>query len=187
MFGSICFDSSVSRFTVRCEEASLCESETRRSYGNTHPELLTLSCCGPDSSIKAIRAQLFDPRLTSAISLCESPDVLYTKDIGLFSGGYETAVARLDRGAVHLVARARREGLMVSLTPESLWRYLTGPTFTTPLLRHWMPWLLEYLEENGCRTHVRGLNARAVLISVSPEELDELVSEAMREKKLQLK
>jgi hypothetical protein len=62
---------------------------------------------------------------------------------------YGAAVARLAPGVVHLVAVAKIPGLMPNLSEDHLWAELSGPRYTTPLLRSWIPWLKQAMVGSG--------------------------------------
>ena len=51
--------------------------------------------------------------------------------------GYRTKMARMDRGAYHLVAVSKLPGIILDVSADRLWETLTGTEFTTPLLRGW--------------------------------------------------
>ena len=44
---------------------------------------------------------------------------------------------------------AKVPGLILALSEESLWQELRSDRYTTPILRAWVPWLLERLKEDG--------------------------------------
>ena len=39
-----------------------------------------------------------------------------------------------------------RESFLPIMTEDALWQHLRGSSFTTPLLREWVPWLYEALK-----------------------------------------
>jgi hypothetical protein len=56
---------------------------------------------------------------------------------------YSAAMAKLAPGVIHLVALAKIPGLMPNISDDHLWAELSGPRYTTPLLRSWTAWLKE--------------------------------------------
>ena len=94
--------------------------------------------------------------------------------------GYEARTARIGPGAVHLVARAKLDGLMADISAAALWQELSGDRFTTPLLRCWTPWLRQRLIEEELLVEADGHNCSAGLLSATPEELDKLVADGVR-------
>src|SRR5580765_3918012 len=64
-------------------------------------------------------------------------------------GKYKCVMHRLPYNYVHLTARLKDERLLPTLSDQTLWQFLNGPLFTTPLLRGWMPWLRQALRVEG--------------------------------------
>ena len=97
---------------------------------------------------------------------------------------YQAAVMKLAPGVIHLVALAKIPGLMPNMSDDHLWAELTGPRYTTPLLRSWIPWLKDTMTECGGIVGANGFRATVGVLKTEPEALDELVSQGVRERAL---
>jgi hypothetical protein len=65
---------------------------------------------------------------------------------------------------------------MPCVTEESLWQKLRSPLFTTPLLREWVPWLMQNLIADGLLIKLPSFQCNPGLLTVDNAGLDELVS-----------
>lgn len=61
--------------------------------------------------------------------------------------GYRSYSQPLGLHTWHMVLVSKRPGLLLSMDDETIWQELSGPRFTTPLLRAWMPHILGRLKE----------------------------------------
>jgi hypothetical protein len=170
-----------SRFTVKVESAAW-----HHKYYYEPRRLLTLSCVGSDTAIKAIRAMLLDPEIPVRLDFWDD-DADRTTMLAKASenGGrklckYATRVARLARGATHLVATAKMDGLLRELSDDALWLAFSGDDFDTPVLRGWVPWLRKKLEENDLLQSCDGYNQSVGVLLASSAQLDELVSRGVK-------
>ena len=124
----------------------------RRRYGPEYPGLLLLSATGPDTAVKSVRATLYQPDIEAEFVLESERIERMLKARIAFDGKpvtYTAAVTKLAPGVIHLVALAKIPGLMPNMSDDHLWAELTGPRYTTPLLRAWIPWLKEVMAEEG--------------------------------------
>ena len=94
---------------------------------------------------------------------------------------YSAAVAKLAPGVIHLVALAKIPGLMPNMSDDHLWAELTGPRYTTPLLRSWIPWLKETMTNGGGIVVANGFRATVGVLKTEPDALDESLSQGVRE------
>ena len=181
-------------WTVRVSAATW--NYTCASHTN---ELLTLSACGPETAMKSIRALLVDPQAKPDFRLYwndldkDGEPESHSKQLakpkrgsGKTTVGYVTKMARLDRGCYHLVAVSKLPGIILNISEDRLWEVLTGDGFSTPLLRSWMPNIMEKLKENCCLEVSEGFQAAVALLDVQPEGLDFLVSSCVKEGLLKL-
>ena len=184
-----------SEFRLRCHAAAWSSEyggrmKLRRRYGHDCPGLLLLSATGPDTAIKSVRATLYQPDIEAEFVL-EGPSMerMLKARIGLDGKPvtYTAAVTKLAPGVIHLVAVAKIPGLMPNMSDDHLWAELTGPRYTTPLLRSWMPRLKETMVNGGGIVAASGFNATVGVLKTEPEALDEIISRGVRERALAMR
>ena len=184
-----------SQFRLRCHAAAWSDNyggrmKLRRRYGNEMPGLLLLSATGPDTAIKSVRATLYQPDIEAEFVL-EGPSMerMLKARIGLDGKPvtYTAAVTKLAPGVIHLVAVAKIPGLMPNMSDDHLWAELTGPRYTTPLLRSWMPRLKETMTSGGGIVLANGFRATVGVLKTEPDALDELVSQGVRDRALTMR
>ena len=135
-----------SEFRLRCHAAAWAAEyggsvKIHRRYSRDYPGVLLLSATGADTAAKAVRATLYQPDVEAEFVL----DIDGTAEHFLRARldgkpvSYSAAVAKLAPGVIHLVALARIPGLMPNMSDDHLWAELSGPSYTTPLLRSWLP------------------------------------------------
>jgi hypothetical protein len=148
-----------------------------------------LSAAGPQTSIKALRAVLHTKKMVFDLSLSrhepdtggEDGDVEGGTRLYRAGDGYTIRTHHLGLNVHHLVAVADTPGLLMSLDEESVWQALLADRFTTPLLREWMPYLVEQLLiENAIRRPEAYGCAPAVLLA-DDAVLDEIVRRGLNE------
>jgi hypothetical protein len=144
---------------------------------------MLVSATGPDTSVKAARACLYSPEIAVTFELDQEGTVsrLARATVDGKPASYTASVARLAPGVVHLVALARVPGLMPCLSDDHLWTELSSPRYTTPLLRSWIGWIKRKLLERGQLAMADGYGEQgAGVLTIEPDELDEVVSEGVR-------
>jgi hypothetical protein len=95
--------------------------------------------------------------------------------------GYTTETHKLQYGMSHALFVTRSPGFLTSISEEALWQELTSTRFTTPLLRSWMPWLTERLVDHELLVEAYGFQCRCGVLQTTTDDLDDLVSEGLRE------
>ena len=173
-------------WTVRVDSCTWCYSHESR--GN---EILTASLAGPETAMKSIRALLVDPQSKPDFYLESTGEDDYGKSLvkpkrDRCSVGYVTKMAKLDRGAYHLVAVTKLSGIILDITEDRLWEILTGAQFTTPLLRGWMPAIVEQLKCHRLLEVSQGFNGSVGILDLETETLDKLVSGLVKVGQLKL-
>ena len=181
---SLLVTSAKSQFRLRCHAASWsseCGGAVRR-YATQRDGLILLSATGADTAAKATRALLYSSDLDCEFKLeiDGSIEHLARARYDEKPVSYSCAVARLAPGAVHLVAIAKIPGMMPCLDDQNLWQELSGPRYSTPLLRSWVGWLKRAMIESGGILMAEGFQATAGVLKTEPDELDELVSSGVR-------
>jgi hypothetical protein len=149
-----------------------------------------LSASGPDTAVKAVRASLYQPAVEAQFLLDTGEDThqILKARMAVDAAGvtYNAAVVKLAPGVVHLVALAKIPGLMPNISDDHLWAELTGPRYTTPLLRSWVPWLKQAMIDAGGIVVAQGFAAGVGVLKTEPEELDGLVTRGVKRGRLQL-
>jgi hypothetical protein len=180
-----------SEFRLRCHAAAWAGEyggsvKVQRRHSREHPGLLLLSATGPDTAAKALRATLYQPDVDAGFTL-NLPDTTeyMLRARSAFDGkavGYNAAIAKLAPGVIHLVALAKIPGLMSNVSDDHLWTELSGPRYTTPLLRSWIPWLKEAMTKGGGIVVANGFQAMVGVLKTEPGDLDEIVSDGVRDR-----
>ena len=185
MFARLKAKTKDSAFTVRCESIAW---RNFQGYGST-PALLTLSVVGTDTAIKAIRAMLWEPPCSVDFYLSrpdEDGDGWTTtrfekhRNGGRSFLGYECRTARLDNHCVHLVAKAKLDGLLADVSDTALWAELNSDRYTTPLIRPWVPAIRARLLKEELLVEGSGHNTNAGVLLADSDSLDVVVSEGVR-------
>jgi hypothetical protein len=184
-----------SEFRLRCHAIAWSEEyggrmKSRRRYGQERPGLLLLSATGPDTAVKSVRATLYQPDIEAEFVLeTETIERMIKARIGVDGKPvtYTAAVTKLAPGVIHMVALAKIPGLMPNMSDDHLWAELTGPRYTTPLLRSWIPWIKETMTGNGGIVVANGFAATVGVLKTEPEALDEIVSQGVREHALTMR
>ena len=175
---SLLVTSSKSQFRLRVHSAAWSDDCGRAD----RPGLVLLSATAADTSIKAARATLYSPDIEADFRI-ESDDTLHQLTRARYEDkpcSYQAAVAKLASGAVHLVALAKIPGLMPNLSDDHLWAELSGPRYSTPLLRPWVGWLKRKMIESGGISMAQGYETTAGVLTTTCEELDELAKSGVR-------
>jgi hypothetical protein len=179
-----------SEFRLRCHAAAWSSEyggrmKLRRRYGQEYPGLLLLSATGPDTSVKSVRAALYQPDVEAEFVL-ETENIERMLKARCTHDGkpvtYSAAVTKLAQGVIHLVALAKVPGLMPNMSDDHLWAELTGPRYTTPLLRAWIPWLKTTMAEGGGIVLADGFEATVGVLKTEPDALDEIVSQGVKDR-----
>jgi hypothetical protein len=144
-----------------------------------------LSVAGPETAVKSLAATLYsDARVKF------ETDVPPT--FGRYSAptrhpdGYKIHRHRMDFNTWHILAVAKVEGLLPVLSEESLWQELRSDRYTTPLLRSWVPWLMEQLLESRALVQLEQVGCNAGLLRASDDVLDKLVSQGLQQGTLRI-
>ena len=160
-----------------------------RRHSRDFSGLLLLSATGPDTAAKAVRATLYQPDIQATFSLTTGDSEQLIKARTAFDGKpvtYGAAIAKLAPGVIHLVALAKIPGLMPNMSDDHLWSELSGPRYTTPLLRSWISWLKQAMTKDGGIVVGEGMASAVGVLKTEPDDLDALVMRGVREGHLSL-
>ncbi len=189
---AIVMKTSKSEFRLRCHAAAWSSEyggrmKLRRRYGQEFPGLLLLSATGPDTAVRSVRATLYQPDVDAEFVL-EGETTERMLKARIANDGkpvtYSAAVTKLSPGVIHLVALAKIPGLMPNMSDDHLWAELTGPRYTTPLLRAWIPRIKETMVSSGGIVVASGFLATVGVLKTEPDALDAIVSQGVRERAL---
>jgi hypothetical protein len=147
--------------------------------------LLLLSAVGAETAVKAVRGLLLANNVQPTAGWYRVGDERHRR-LHKDEAGYRAAISRLAAGVFHLMVTTKRPGFLARLDEASLWAELISDRYTTPLLRPWVPWLRQRLEEEDLLQQADGHASEAGLLSATTEDLDELVSEGVRRGVLKL-
>ena len=138
------------------------------------PTLMLASVAGAHTSIKAFRAALSTGNTRFRSTL---PSPQYIRDLSRWSGGYDVHTHRLGCRTWHLVAVARQPGLIPQLDDLSLWKELSSPRFTTPLLQSWVLWMREELERRKLLKPLKAFQCQPAILNATSDKLDAILSD----------
>ena len=183
-----------SEFRLRCHAAAWAGEyggtvKVHRRHSRDYPGLLMLSATGPDTAVKSVRATLYQPDVEAEFLLYGDTAQQMVKARTAFDGKpvtYSAAVAKLAPGVIHMVALARIPGLMPNMSDDHLWAELSGPRYTTPLLRPWTAWLKEAMAAGGGIVVANSFSATVGVLKTESDELDTLVASGVKEGHLRM-
>lgn len=143
--------------------------------------LATISCHGPLPILKAIKAGLHANNLPMQFKGIGE----WTPNIFKSTGcQYRVQLVRHAYNEGHLVAYQDVRGLILNLTDESLWRILKDDSYTTPVLRQWVPWLMSEMRRQGYLQELNGLMCQVHQLHLTTEDLDGLVAAGLAKRHL---
>ena len=151
-----------------------------RNYMNSR-QIMAVSCAGPGNTIQALAAGL--QSRVKATFVVEGPDKDDHNDSfypDRFEGRYDCFKYRIRYNTWHLIAVAQRPGLIQAVSDEAIWQHLASTRFTTPLLRSWVPWLVQRMKEETLLTDCEGFGCDSAVLSLDTDGLDSLVTEGVR-------
>lgn len=144
-----------------------------------------VSFAGPATSVKAMTAALRSKRSRQFDVRVHDVDQLGSYMIMRADPeGYNVYHHRLSRYDVQAMMISRRPGLLTTIDDESLWQVLKGDLYTTPLLRHWMPWIRRHLKDTNGLRPLPGFGCEPGLLTVSQEDLDNTVAHGIQQGRL---
>ena len=137
--------------------------------------VMLLSVAGQQATIKRMRAYL----ASNAKGIMQQEGRTYV-NLGKYKDGYTFHSTALAPYIWHMIAVARRPGLLPVLSEDTLWAELMSHRFTTPLRREWMPSILARMKADR---HIRELdcyNCEAWLVDCDSEALDGHVTDGIQ-------
>lgn len=105
------------------------------------------------------------------------------ESFSVYPDGYEIRRFKLPKyRAVHVVAVAKREGLLFGDLEPALTAFLKSPLITTPILDEWISSVVQRLQQLGLVGQVKSFGIPAHYCIVTSEQLDEIVSNLLRDR-----
>lgn len=89
--------------------------------------------------------------------------------------GYDLHHCKLGINCEHALLITRNPSFLKVNSPEELWRVLTSPRYTTPLLEEWLPYLRSAMIKNGYLLEVLAHRCDCGFLRMSNHELDQIV------------
>jgi hypothetical protein len=81
---------------------------------------------------------------------------------------------------------SKKIGLLPSVDEQRVWQELRSDRYTTPILRQWIPFIIDRLTEVGRLRRLGGFGHNAGLLTASCIDLDNIVSRGLKYKQLQI-
>lgn len=148
--------------------------------GEPYCPLYVLGAIGAGSAVKAAAAMLNkDQRHLTTVRFLQMPEERKwwtNRTIHGHYSGVKVHYSRLAMDTWQMLAIAKDRNLVISEDDESLWQFLKGDVFTTPLLRSWLPEVVKQLRKQD---HVKSLHAfgcQPCKIHIDQNKLDAIVS-----------
>ncbi len=162
-------------------------------------QIMVCSAAGPHTSVQAVSAAL--QSTTNLAFSCHHPITMArdykTGDVMIYNGkpaymslrkhyaGYKVYRHKIGFDTWHMLAIARAEGLLTSLSDETLWQALRADKYTTPLLRAWLPHISAKLLESKALVKLPSFGCEAALLRANNDQLDVIVSDGIWKGKLE--
>jgi hypothetical protein len=164
----------------------------RLAHNNTTDELYLVQLIAETQVIKQFRAVLGGSvKATACINDCQTfqarnpsrngkwPNVLIPS-----ADGYFLHIQKLPYGLCQALFITKSTGFLPVVTEESIWQEISGPKFSTPLLREWAPYIEKKLREENLLTDAFTLGCSCGRITASDPQLDSIVSLGLANGKL---
>lgn len=164
-------------FRMRCAQFA---------WNRSEQGIVLVSVAGPQTAVKSLMAALNqNGRLEVTVWGGEAGDGTPLPRYSRFTrmgsqGSYQIATHRLGFHAVHATAVLKHDALLPALTPEAVWNALSSRRFTTPVLREWVPWLMQQMESDGQLVELPAFQCRPGLLRLDDAGLDELVTRGLK-------
>jgi len=137
-----------------------------------------LSVMGAESAAKAIAAILHSEG--KAYFRIEADDINPYQEFSKDKEGYSVYRHRASLNHWHFLCISKRKGLLTCMNEASVWRELRSERFSTPLLRSWAPYVVQQLREPELLDQLEGFGCDAGLLTADNDDLDEIVTDGLR-------
>lgn len=165
-------------FRMRCAQFA---------WNRSEDGIVLVSVAGPQTAVKSLMAALnqnikLEVTVWGGDASDGSPLPRYSRFTRMGSQGtYQIATHRLGFNSVHATAVLKHDALLPALTPEAVWNALSSRQFTTPVLREWVPWLMQQMKSEGNLVELPAFQCRPGLLRLDDAGLDELVTRGLKQ------
>jgi hypothetical protein len=181
--------------TVRGENTAhklKCDAIAVDREGPGDGRIMLLSAAGSATQVKSLVAALrskarvtFHPEMPPREVVYQDGEIRHERDFHCwksrrYDSGYRVYRTRLDGDYWHVLLVADVEGFLPILDEDTLWQELRDVRFTTPLLREWVPWLMERMRAERLLVPLEQAGCKAGWLRATTEQLDELVSHGVK-------
>ena len=178
--GFLTMDAPAARHRLRCVQFA---------YDERTSTIVLVSVAGPQTAVKSFAAALNENcKLKVNVDGFEvvgsdgsTEPVARWRDFERANGQgkYKCTMHRLGYNYIHCTARLKDQRLTPALTEEVLWSQLRSIRFTTPLLKAWVPWLMQVLLTAGHLEKLPAFQCQPGLLTLDDAALDGLVSQGI--------
>jgi hypothetical protein len=145
-----------------------------------------ISVIGSSSAVKAARAMFMGNAGDHRFRI-EYPNGAMSATCVRCEDGYSTYRQRASAlDYWHLLMVSKKIGLLPSVDEQRVWQELRSDRYTTPILRQWVPFIIDRLTEVGRLRRLGGFGHNAGLLTASCIDLDNIVSRGLKYKQLQI-
>jgi hypothetical protein len=142
---------------------------------------------GAESAVKAAHAMLASDNGWATFQFDAEASGMYRwNDHTRAPQGYTTYRARASLNNWHFLFVAKTPGLLLSMDEASVWRELRSERYTTPILREWVMYLIRKLKDDHCLETLGGFGHNAGLLTADSDDLDKIVKNGLRHRKLRI-
>lgn len=139
-------------------------------------ELYMASFAGPSGDVKAIKAMTHDPAISKGLLVNFGENVaLGSKDYLLPSEGLAWHVQPLGYRVVHAVVVSRSPRFLCPFDDQAMWKLLSSPKFSVPILKEWVPWVRRKLEAGGYCKSLATVHCTAAYVTASDRNIGDVV------------
>jgi hypothetical protein len=185
--GTLYMDAPAAKHVLRCVQFA---------YDDRHSTIALVSVAGPQTAVKSFAAALNENcklrvnvdgmEITRSDGSTKSADRWQDFERVPGQGKYKVAMHRLPFNSVQCTARLKDPRLLPCVNEEALWILLRSNRFTTPLLKPWVPWLMEAMLEEGTLERLPAFQCQPGLLAIDDGGLDKLVTQGITKGRLKV-
>jgi hypothetical protein len=175
-------EAPAARHTLKCVQFA---------YDDKHSTIVLASVAGPQTAVKSFAAALNENcklkvNVDGFTVIQPDGSTLPAERWRDFErvpgqGKYKCTMHRLGYNYVQCTSQLMDPRLTPSLTDEVLWSQLRSARFTTPLLKEWVPWLMQALLSGGQLEKLHAFQCQPGLLTLDDPGLDSLVTKGITE------
>ena len=155
---------------------------------------MLISAIGASTSVKSFSAVLLDKTVKVGVSVRADGFSSYGGRYAKSEHGYEAYKWRIDGNWWHLLAMSKDPKFIPYHDDNALWERFTSNKFTTPIIREWMPFILDKLRFGSERVSGRlrplqecsCFNCQSAMLNADDEYLDKIVSDGIKTNQIKI-